>query len=662
MPMPMPHARHRRPTRRRPLPALAALLALAGCGGSDSTGEAAPVAASLQRQVHIAAVTAAATAPAQAGATGTRYESATGMLWLPGITVGTGAVATCYDASLRTISAAPIALELASATAIDCAGAQAASGRYDGAAGTLALSRLPVVSDASTTCYDVALHRSSAEPLRLVVDAATEVPCTVTTPPASATFALTSPVGTEGGTLAADYSCDGPGASPALAWSGAPAATREYALLMTTLPGDGSIKYNWVLHSLPATVTSLKKDNFATGTPGVGSDGPFPGYQPPCSQGPGAKRYTFTVYALSGSPVLPAGSSPISGAALAQAIAPLTLATATLNLSYTRTTMTGSSTACLNVRNSLSASTTGRATVSCDANYAYVGSTGLAGHTMMDGITATNLQVPTAQNFLGANAWKIPLAPAIAATTTTAVDGPIGIAINGVPIFNPCKQGGCQNGDTKVQGELDVCNGHAGRADDYHYHAAPVCLMAGKAASYWDTHPLGWALDGFAIFGYHAPDGTPAPRDAICGGNTSTAVAGAPSAYAYHVTDASPYVLSCFRGTPSPDLAGQGAKFSPMRQPPVTPFPVSAMTLTTDADGWQVLQFSSGRSFTTTETGSDAYANAPGTYRIRYKPVTGAALAALLGQAKFNGKSACWSFQFTDAAGKATQPETAYCR
>jgi hypothetical protein len=30
------------------------------------------------------------------------------------------------------------------------------------------------------------------------------------------------------------------------------------------------------------------------------------------------------------------------------------------------------------------------------------------------------------------------------------VDGPIGVAINGVPIFNPCKQGGCQNGDTKV--------------------------------------------------------------------------------------------------------------------------------------------------------------------------------------------------------------------
>ncbi len=223
------------------------------------------------------------------------------------------------------------------------------------------------------------------------------------------------------------------------------------------------------------------------------------------------------------------------------------------------------------VANSLKASTTGVATVECDSTYAYVASNGLPTHTMMDGIVASNLQVPIAQNFFGANAWKIPLEPAIAATTTTANDGPIGVAINGVPIFNPCKQGGCQNGDTKALGELDVCNGHAGRADDYHYHAAPTCLMAGKPAGYWDTHPLGWALDGFAIFGYNDADGRVASRDDVCGGNTS-AVANAPSGYSYHVTDAAPYVLSCFRGTPSPDLAGQGAKFSPIRPPPVRPF------------------------------------------------------------------------------------------
>jgi YHYH protein len=309
---------------------------------------------------------------------------------------------------------------------------------------------------------------------------------------------------------------------------------------------------------------------------------------------------------------------------------------------------------------SLGASTTGVATATCDGTHAYIASNGLATHAMMNGITATNLQVPVAQNFFGTKAWKIPLSPAIAATTTSATDGPIGVAINGVPIFNPCKQGGCQNGDTKVLGELDTCNGHAGRADDYHYHAAPTCLMAGQAASYWDTHPVGWALDGFAIFGYNNADGTVATRDGVCGGNTS-AVSNGPSGYSYHVTNTSPYVLSCFRGTPSSDLVNQGAKFVPFRQPPVTPFPVSAMTLTTASDGYQVLQFSSGQNFTTTETGTDAYPNSAGTYRIRYKAITGSDLTTLL--ASNAGKTACWNFQFTNGAGTtSTQPSISYCR
>ncbi len=475
-------------------------------------------------------------------------------------------------------------------------------------------------------------------------------------------FTLGSSVASEGGALPAEHSCDGNGASPPLAWANAPAGTQQFALLMSTLPGDGSTKYNWVLYNLPATAQALARSAFGAGTAGVGSDGPLAGYQPPCSQGAGSKTYTFTLYALSAAPVL-GSSTAVDGATLRAAVAGITLGQATLNVNYSRSsTSTGSLAPCLSVRNSLAASTTGTATAGCDASYAYIAATGLATHSMMDGITATNLQVPIAQNFFGSNAWRIPLNPAVAASTTSAVDGPIGVAINGVPIFNPCKQGGCQNGDTKALGELDLCNGHAGRADDYHYHAAPVCLMAGRPASYWDTHPLGWALDGFAIFGYNNADGTLAARDGFCGGNTSS-VPNAPAGYSYHVTDAAPYVLSCFRGTPSPDLAGQGAKYSPLRQPPVTPFAVSGLSLGTDpVDGWQVLQFGSARSFTTTETGSDSYANAPGSYRVRYQRVSGAALQALLAQPANAGKQACWNFQFTTASGSTTQPAASYCR
>ena len=562
----------------------------------------------------------------------------------------TGVTATAANASASVAFTAPASNGGASVTGYtaSCTG----GGATRTATGTA--SPLSVTSLTNGTAYACTVTATNSAGTSAASSSATVTP----TAGNSGGFTLTSAAGIEGATMAADYTCDGTGSSPQLTWSNPPAGTTEFAVLMTTLPGDGTTKWNWVMSGIPAATRSLAKDIFGLGTPGVGSDGPFVGYQPPCSQGPGAKVYTFTVYALSGSPTVSGTSA--TGAALTTAMSSLTLGTATLNLSFSRaTTPTGSTTACGYVRTAIAASA--GASVSCDATYAYVSSNSIATHTMMDGITATNLQIPVQQNFLGANGWKIPLAPAIAASTTAAVDGPIGIAVNGVMIFNPCKQGGCANGDTKVLGELDVCNGHAGRADDYHYHAAPTCLMATKAANYWDTHPVGWALDGFAIFGYNNADGTVATRDSSCGGNT-TAVSNAPAGYSYHVTDASPYVLACFRGTPSPDLAGQGGKYSPFRQPPVTPFKVSNMTLTTASDGYSVLQFTSGISFTTTETGTDSYANTAGTYRVRYKQLTGSALSTQLALTANSNKSACWSFQFTDSNASTTQPAISYCR
>ena len=491
-----------------------------------------------------------------------------------------------------------------------------------------------------------------------------------TTPtPTTGTFALTSRAFTEGGTYATTYTCDGARSTPPLAWANAPAGTAAFVLLMTTQPDSSTTKWNWVLYNIPSTTTALAVDTSGVGTLGNADDGAGTAYAPPCSQGPGAKTYTFTLYALSALPTLSATASANTGAVVTAAIASLKLGSASLNVTATRATTTGGTTTsvaathCALIQSSVANYAAAGVSVDCSASdYGTLASNGLATHAMMNGITATNLQVPLPTNFTGSNAWKLPLTPAIATSTTAVNDGPIGVAVNGVPIFNPCKQGGCANGDTKVLGELDVCNGHAGRADDYHYHAAPTCLMADQVASYWDTHPIGWALDGFAIFGYNNADGTTATRDAVCGGNTLT-VPNAPAGYSYHVTDTSPYVLACLRGTPSPDLAGQAAKYSPLRKPPVTPFPVTNMTLSTaSADGYQVLQFASVAAFTSTETGTDSYANAAGSYRVRYKPVTGTDLATLLALSANGGKTACWNFQFTNAAGVTTQPAVSYCR
>ena len=566
----------------------------------------------------------------------------------------TGLVATAGNAAASIGFTAPVSNGGASITAYTANCTAAGVVR----AGTGPSSPITVSALTNGTSYACAVAASNARGTGASSAGVTVTPTDGGTP---GNFMLTSATVVNGGVLPAAYTCDGTGSTLALSWTNAPVGTKEFAVLMTTLPGDGTTKWNWVLYGIPATTSSLAKDSYGVGTIGVGSDGPALAYNPPCSQGPGSKAYAYTVYALSGPPALPAVATQVNGQVVANAIASLTLASASLGVTYARATF-ATATQCGYVRGSMPVSTTGVSAVSCDSSYAYINTDGLAAHVMMNGITATNLQVPVSQNFFGANAWKIPLSPAIAATTTSVDDGPIGVAVNGVPIFNPCKQGGCQNGDTKVLGELDNCNGHAGRADDYHYHAAPICMMATRGASYWDTHPLGWALDGFAIFGYNNGDGSVATRDAACGGNSS-AVLNAPPGYSYHVTDTAPYVLACLRGTPSPDLANQGRKYTPLRQPPVTPFPNSSMTLGTDAtDGYQVLQFTAARAFTTTETGSDSYANAAGTYRIRYRPVTGPALSALLTLNQNVGKTACWNFQFSNSSGLTTQPTISYCR
>lgn len=152
----------------------------------------------------------------------------------------------------------------------------------------------------------------------------------------SGTFFLTSEAGSDGGTLPDEYSCDGAGASPSLSWAGAPAGTNEYALMMTTIPVDGITRWNWVLYHIPATANGIALNGSSIGILGTGSHGTVMKYDPPCSQGPGSKLYTFTLYALSASPELPEDPEKVTGPVLTEAISSITLAKATLNLTHTR--------------------------------------------------------------------------------------------------------------------------------------------------------------------------------------------------------------------------------------------------------------------------------------------------------------------------------------
>ncbi len=182
-------------------------------------------------------------------------------------------------------------------------------------------------------------------------------------------------------------------------------------------------------------------------------------------------------------------------------------------------------------------------TTRCDKKYLYIESDGMADHSMMIGITAWNQQVPKPQPYKGNNAWRIPLTPKKAARTTpNPGDGPIAVAINGVPIFDPSKQGGDHDKahDPNLIGELDVCGGHAGRGDDYHYHTAPKCIISEMKNR---SLPVGYALDGYPLYGYLDARGEKPESLDECNGRKDKK-----GGYRYFSTREFPYVNACFKG------------------------------------------------------------------------------------------------------------------
>jgi phosphatidylethanolamine-binding protein (PEBP) family uncharacterized protein len=154
-------------------------------------------------------------------------------------------------------------------------------------------------------------------------------------------FALTSPEVVDGGTLPTAYTGDGEGATLPLAWSGAPAGTAGYALIMHHLDREGRAKWYWVLHGIPATTTALPRNASGIGTIGTNSIDRQARYAPPRSKGPGSKTYVYSLYALSASPRLAAGADAVGQPELLAAMEGLVLGCAELRVVYTRTAATG---------------------------------------------------------------------------------------------------------------------------------------------------------------------------------------------------------------------------------------------------------------------------------------------------------------------------------
>lgn len=135
------------------------------------------------------------------------------------------------------------------------------------------------------------------------------------------------------------FTCDSSGFSPGLQWSNAPTGTNSYAITMhhlpPTYPTEDKHVY-FVLYNIPSSVTSLTNNSKTIGSFGINTVDRKNTYTPPCSQGPGAKVYIVTLYALNAAPTISVSSPQVTMDVLIAGIRNKILDSTVMTVTYTR--------------------------------------------------------------------------------------------------------------------------------------------------------------------------------------------------------------------------------------------------------------------------------------------------------------------------------------
>jgi Raf kinase inhibitor-like YbhB/YbcL family protein len=126
-----------------------------------------------------------------------------------------------------------------------------------------------------------------------------------------ATITVTSTTLKANETIPKDHTADGRNVSPALAWSGAPAATKQFALVFDDpdVVFGGQTFVHWVVYKIPGTAKGLPAELpidavTLTAPPEIaGAIQGLSGFKRPFYRGPAPPpgkphHYTFTIYAL----------------------------------------------------------------------------------------------------------------------------------------------------------------------------------------------------------------------------------------------------------------------------------------------------------------------------------------------------------------------------
>ena len=141
---------------------------------------------------------------------------------------------------------------------------------------------------------------------------------------------------------------------------------------------------------------------------------------------------------------------------------------------------------------------------------------------------------------------RIPREPQAAAEHQATPLGPIGIAVNGVALFN--QYAGPDQPLTNEINSFDQCSGHPEMEGLYHYHLVPDCLIEQVGAD----RLVGFLLDGFPVYGPEENGAaiTNADLDAYHG-HSHTTPDYPDGIYHYHVVGEAPYINGDgFYGTP----------------------------------------------------------------------------------------------------------------
>jgi Raf kinase inhibitor-like YbhB/YbcL family protein len=145
--------------------------------------------------------------------------------------------------------------------------------------------------------------------MRRITFATALIVCGLGSAGAAGAMTVTSSEIKQGGKIADEqvanlFGCTSPNVSPSLAWSGAPKATKSFAISMYDPDAPtGSGFWHWWVVNIPADVTSLPKGAASgTGLPAGAMQGrndySTTSYGGPCPPPGKPHRYIITVYAL----------------------------------------------------------------------------------------------------------------------------------------------------------------------------------------------------------------------------------------------------------------------------------------------------------------------------------------------------------------------------